>query len=88
MAAGAVSVCGLLGFVGLMVPHMLRRVTLDIRGLVPLCALGGSALVLLCDILARVLFVPYELPVGILLSGLGGPFFLFLILRRKKGGNP
>ncbi len=88
LAAGAVSVCGLLGFVGLMVPHMLRRVTLDIRGLVPLCALGGSALVLLCDILARVLFVPYELPVGILLSGLGGPFFLFLILRRKKGGNP
>ena len=58
LAAGAVSVCGLLGFVGLMVPHMLRRVTLDIRGLVPLCALGGSALVLLCDILARVLFVP------------------------------
>lgn len=85
LAAGAVSVCGLLGFVGLMTPHLMRRFTRDIRRLLPLCILGGSTLVLLCDILARVLFAPYELPVGILLSALGAPFFLSIILRRRKG---
>ncbi len=85
LAAGAVSVCGLLGFVGLIVPHMLRTVRQNMTALVPLCALGGAALVLLCDLISRMVFAPFELPVGILLSLLGAPFFLYLILNKKRG---
>lgn len=84
LAGGAVSFCGLLSFVGLLVPHMARRlIGGDNRWLFPATALLGGAFVLLCDIFARVLFAPFELPVGILLSLLGGPFFLWLLLRRK-----
>ena len=55
------------------------------RILVPLSALFGASFVLLCDTLSRTLFSPYEIPVGIVLSLLGGPFFLFLIVRKKGG---
>lgn len=86
LAGGAVSFSGLLGFVGLIVPHILRRFTgARHRVLVPLAALGGAIFVLLCDTLSRTLFAPYEIPVGIVLSLLGGPFFLFLLLTRKGG---
>ena len=86
LAGAAVSFSGLLGFVGLLVPHMARRlVGSDNRWLLPAAALLGGAFVLLCDVLARVLFAPFELPVGIVMSLLGGPFFLYLLLRRKGG---
>ena len=86
LAGGAVSFCGLLGFVGLLVPHMARRLMGgDNRWLFPAAALLGGAFVLVCDVLARVLFAPFELPVGIIMSLLGGPFFLWLLLRRKRG---
>lgn len=86
LAGGAVSFSGLLGFVGLIVPHILRRFTgARHRLLVPLAALGGAIFVLLCDTLSRTLFAPYEIPVGIVLSLLGGPFFIFLILTKKGG---
>lgn len=84
LAACAVCVGGLLGFVGLIVPHVARFIIG--RGhklLVPFTALFGGGLVTGCDILSRVLFVPYELPVGILLSMLGAPYFLFLVLRGR-----
>lgn len=85
LAGAAVSFSGLLGFVGLLVPHMVRRlVGSDNRWLLPAALLGGS-FVLVCDMLARVLFAPFELPVGIVMSLLGGPFFLYLLLRRKGG---
>lgn len=84
LAGGAVSFAGLLGFVGLLVPHIARRfLGSDCRWLFPGCILLGGALVVLCDTLSRVLFSPFELPVGILLAALGGPFFLWLLLRRK-----
>lgn len=84
LAGGAVSFAGLLGFVGLLVPHMTRRLLgSDNRWLYPGCLLMGSTLVILCDTLSRVLFAPFELPVGILLAVLGGPFFLWLLLQRK-----
>ncbi len=87
LAGGAVSFSGLLGFVGLIVPHILRRFTGQRhRMLIPLAALGGGTFVLLCDTLSRTVFAPYEVPVGILLSLLGGPFFVFLLLS-KKGGH-
>lgn len=86
LAGAAVSFAGLLGFVGLLVPHAMRKVSgSESRFLLPLCAIGGAGFVTLCDTAARVLFAPYELPVGILMSVLGGPFFLGLLLKRKGG---
>ena len=84
LAGAAVSFAGLLGFVGLIVPHAVRTVTgSDNRRLLPLCMLVGGAFVTLCDVAARMLFAPYELPVGILMSVIGGPVFLVLLLRKR-----
>lgn len=86
LAGAAVSFAGLLGFVGLIVPHIMRRlVGEESRPLLLSCALGGASMVTLCDLLARTLFAPYELPVGIVLALLGGPFFLWLLLRQRGG---
>ena len=86
LAGAAVSFAGLLGFVGLIVPHIARRLAgSESRRLLPFCALTGAFLVTACDLLARLLFAPYEIPVGILLSFIGGPFFLYLLFRRKGG---
>ena len=87
LAGAAVSFAGLIGFVGLVVPHLMRFfVGHDNRWVVPVSALAGAAFVVGCDLLARVLFAPYELPVGILLAFIGGPFFIYLILKNKGGG--
>ena len=84
LAASAVSFAGLLGFVGLVVPHLVRRVFgADARRLVPLCAVWGATFTLLCDTFARTAFAPYELPVGIVLAFVGGPFFIYLIMRGR-----
>jgi len=86
LAGASVSFAGLLGFVGLLIPHAARRlVGGESRFLLPLCAIGGAGFVTLCDLTARLVFAPYELPVGILLSVIGGPFFIFLLLRQKGG---
>lgn len=86
LAGSAVSFAGLLGFVGLIVPHAARKlVGNESRFLLPLCALGGGGFVTVCDLAARLVFSPYELPVGILMAVLGGPFFLLLLARRKGG---
>lgn len=86
LAGASVSFAGLLGFVGLIIPHAMRSlVGSESRCLLPLCAIGGAGFVTLCDLAARLLFIPYELPVGILMSVLGGPFFLMLLMKRKGG---
>lgn len=86
LAGAAVSFAGLLGFVGLLVPNGIRRLLRgDNRLLLPLSGLGGAVLVTLCDIVSRMMFMPYELPVGIMLSLIGGPVFLILVLKRRKG---
>ncbi|NEN84529.1 FecCD family ABC transporter permease [Paenibacillus elgii] len=83
LAGAAVSVAGLVGFVGLVVPHAIRLLAgEDYRFLLPLSIVGGAALVVLADTIARSWFDPIELPVGILLAGLGAPFFLFLLKKR------
>ena len=88
LAGAAVSFAGLLGFVGLIVPHEIRRFTLgEHRLLMPLSALAGGLFVLVCDTICRTAFAPFELPVGILLSLIGGPFFLALLLNNRKGGR-
>lgn len=82
LAASAVSVVGLLGFVGLIVPHAARLIIgSDYRFLLPGAALLGAAVVMFSDTFARTAFAPTELPVGILMAGLGAPFFLFLLRR-------
>lgn len=87
--AGAVALTGLIGFVGLIVPHVLRLAFgPDQRLLVPLSALGGAVFLVLADVLARVAFALFgqELPVGVITALLGGPLFIALLYRR--GGAP
>ena len=84
LAGASVSFSGLIGFIGLMVPHVARHfVGHDLRCVIPVSALWGAAFTLLADLLARTLFAPYELPVGILMSAIGGPFFIFLLMKGK-----
>jgi len=84
MAGCVVSFAGLISFVGLIVPHICRYLFgSDARLLLPCSALLGSIAVLTCDFIGKVLFIPYELPVGIILSFIGGPFFLYLLLKRR-----
>ena len=82
LAASSVAVVGLLGFVGLIVPHAARLMLgTDYRFLLPGAALLGAAVLTASDTIARVAFAPVELPVGILMAALGAPFFLFLLRR-------
>ncbi len=93
LTGAAVTIAGLIGFVGLLVPHTVRGVTKGELFPLFLCsALGGACFITICDLASRTLFLPYEIPVGIILSLLGGPFFLWLILgtghdRLRKGGH-
>jgi len=83
LVAAAVSVSGLIGFIGLMTPHMIRLVVgPDHRLLLPASALGGATVLVLADLIARVVLAPVELPVGIVTALLGGPFFVWLLVRR------
>jgi len=82
LTAAAVALAGLVGFVGLIVPHLARRVVgADLRALVPAAVLVGAALVVLADALARTLAAPAEIPLGVLLAFVGVPTFLVLYLR-------
>ncbi|MGI6562091.1 MAG: FecCD family ABC transporter permease [Clostridia bacterium] len=86
LAGSAVSFAGQIGFVGLIVPHTARIFTgQDNRILLPVSALLGGIFVLMCDLLARILFAPFEIPAGIIMSFLGGPFFIYLLIKAKKG---
>ncbi len=81
----AVSVTGVIGFVGLVVPHLLRlALGADHRLLLPASALLGAAGLLAADTVARTVVSPAELPIGILTTLLGGPFFLYLLMRRRR----
>ncbi len=89
LTAVAVAVSGTIGFVGLIVPHILRLIVgPDHRVLLPASALGGAILLTLCDTLARTVLAPAELPIGIITALLGAPFFLFLLRRRAQLGAP
>lgn len=83
--ASAVSFSGIIGFVGLIVPHVVRLIWGgDYRRLIPLSILNGASLLLVADVLARVLLSPQELPVGIITAIGGAPFFLWLLKRSKQ----
>jgi iron complex transport system permease protein len=84
VTGAAVSVSGIIGFVGLLVPHLIRLIwRRDFRFLLPLCALGGGVLVVLADVLSRVVVTSSELPVGAFTAVLGVPFFLSLLRRSR-----
>lgn len=86
LAGCAVSLAGLLSFVGLIVPHAVRRLAGSKSShLIALCALFGSSFVALCDTIARTAFAPYEIPVGIIMAFLGAPFFVFILIKGKGG---
>ncbi len=85
ITAVIISYLGIIGFVGLICPHMIRRcVGDDHRFLVPASALCGSVLLLLADVVSRLILVPHTLPVAILTSFLGAPVFVWLLVRRKR----
>lgn len=84
LTATAVTMAGSIGFVGLVMPHMLRLVLgNDQRLILPACALGGGALLVLADTLARVVIAPEQLPVGVITALLGVPTFLYLLYRSR-----
>jgi len=85
MVAALVAVTGPIGFVGLIVPHILRRwIGTDHLLLIPACLLGGGAFLALCDLGSRTVMAPAELPVGVLTALLGGPFFLWLLIATRN----
>jgi iron complex transport system permease protein len=84
LTAASVSVCGLIGFVGLIVPHSVRLIFgPDHRLLIPSSALVGASFLIASDTLARTLLAPIELPVGVITATFGGPFFIYLLKTRK-----
>jgi iron complex transport system permease protein len=88
LTAAAVSVAGLIGFVGLMTPHILRLVIgSDHRRLLPASVLGGAAFMVLADLAARTVVSPQEIPVGAVTAVLGGPFFLYLLRRERRSAG-
>jgi iron complex transport system permease protein len=85
MVSTTVSQVGLLGFVGLVIPHLLRLLLgPDHRILVPSCIIGGAAYMIICDLLARVLPQQGEMPAGVITAMIGAPMFIFLLKRSGK----
>lgn len=85
ITAAAVSISGIIGFIGLIIPHMARiLVGPDHRIIIPSSALGGAIVLILCDTIGRMIVRPAELPVGIITSLLGVPFFVYLIRKKKR----
>lgn len=85
MVSATVSYCGLVGFVGLVMPHLLRLVLgPDHRVLVPACVLGGGTYMVFCDLLARVLPKQGEMPAGVITAMIGAPLFIYLLKRSSR----
>ena len=86
-AAASVSVCGLISFVGLIVPNLIRQISRSsFADKLLLSAVWGSNLILAGDLLAKNIMYPYELPVGMLISLLGAPFFIIMIAKKRMRG--
>jgi len=87
MISSAVAFSGIIGFIGLIVPHILRLWgSVDYRRLIPLSILGGATALLISDVIARIVLAPQEIPVGIITSLAGAPFFLWVLRRSKNQG--
>ncbi|MHA1450607.1 MAG: FecCD family ABC transporter permease, partial [Candidatus Hodarchaeales archaeon] len=87
MTGVAVAFSGVIGFVGLIIPHLIRMITgPDHRILMPVSAISGASFLIIADIIAKTIIYPAELPVGIITAICGTPFFLYLLRKRKKTG--
>lgn len=85
ITASAVSVSGIIGFVGLIIPHIVRIVVgPDHKTLIPISALVGAIFLILADTLSRVVLAPMEIPVGIVTAAVGGPYFLYLLAKSRR----
>ncbi len=85
LAAAAVTVAGTIGFVGLIAPHIARRlVGPSHEGLMPVAALTGGLIVVLADLLGRTVFAPVEVPAGVITAAVGAPFFMYLLYRSRE----
>ncbi|MDI6732196.1 MAG: iron chelate uptake ABC transporter family permease subunit, partial [Candidatus Margulisbacteria bacterium] len=88
MTAAAVSVSGLIGFVGLIIPHWIRLIVgPNHKLLLPYSALSGALLMVVADVLSRTILSPIEIPIGIVMALVGAPFFLYLLRRRRTEGK-
>ena len=83
LAGSAASVAGLVGFVGLVVPHLIRLLLGGNYGLIPVAAIAGGALLLWSDLVARLALAPAEMPVGVVTGLIGGPYFIYLLYRAR-----
>ena len=87
LTGSIVALTGLIGFVGIIIPHLLRLlIGPDHRRLLPACVIAGSIFMVIADTLARALLSPTEIPVGVITALIGGPFFLFLLWKNKRKG--
>jgi len=87
ITAGLVCICGIIGFVGLIVPHMMRLVVgPNHKTLIPATCISAAIFMILCDIISRVIFPPLEIPIGVITAVLGAPTFIILLKRRQKIG--
>jgi iron complex transport system permease protein len=85
VTAASVSIGGIIGFVGLIIPHICRiLVGPDNRIMVPFSALSGAIFLTLADTLARIILKPAEIPIGIITAAFGGPFFIYLLIKEKR----
>ena len=85
LVAACVSVSGIIGFVGLIIPHCMRMLCgVDYKRLIPFACFGGAIFMIICDTAARTIAAPSEIPVGIITSILGAPYFIYLIKKNKK----
>ena len=85
LVAAAVSVSGIIGFVGLIIPHSIRMISgSDNRKLMPYAFIIGAIFLVLCDTVARTAASPVEIPVGVITSVLGAPYFILLVLSKKR----
>ena len=88
MVAGTVASAGMVGFVGLIIPNMARMIVgPDYRRLLPLSAVLGAGFLTLCDMLSRTIFAPQEIPAGAITALIGAPFFVYIILKQRKGAR-
>ncbi|MGP4060396.1 FecCD family ABC transporter permease [Halobacillus sp. H74] len=88
LTGAAVAVSGTIGFVGLVIPHICRKLFgSDHRHLIPLCILNGSTFLILADLFARTIISPSEMPIGVVTALIGAPMFAIILVRRRRGGQ-
>lgn len=86
ITSSLVCVCGVIGFIGLVIPHMMRTITgPNIKILLPASAITGAAFLVICDLLSRTLFPPIEIPVGVITTTIGAPIFILLLKKNHRG---